>query len=208
MARIEPLGHWDFLFEGMQAASREYYDSVERAVDARAIPNVMIHRTLWKESGFLSGNREYLRVRRGQFVMDICGAPFGKGFFFSWWLGLIQPSPIGPTIIMTILLFALLLLTNIFALIILPILYLFIGWVIIGREMRLAPYLLAIPLLGLSWRILFLPETYYRTDTRIMYQTAVHAAVMEVIDSMTKTQNLERITDDARKPIMRDLFKR
>jgi hypothetical protein len=44
-------------------------------------------RITWKEGGLLSAKREYLRVRRKEFVFDVCAAPFGKGFFFSWWLG-------------------------------------------------------------------------------------------------------------------------
>ena len=33
-----------------------------------------------------SGKRTYLRVSREGLNFDICAAPFGTGYFFSWWL--------------------------------------------------------------------------------------------------------------------------
>ncbi len=231
MARIEPLGHWDYLIEGMQASSDEYYQSVEKALEEREVPGASMQRVHWKESGILSGEREYLRVTRGQYVIDICGAPFGKGYFFSWWLGTPRPSSLGSTLVAYTVIFGLLFVSFFMAVAIIAafpntnvgfisfsclalwpasvtILFVLIGAHLQRREPPSTPYFLSVFIIGDLWQILFLPETYYRTDTRIMYQTAVHAAVMEVIDSMTKAQNLERITDDARKPIMRDLFKR
>ncbi len=38
------------------------------------------------EGGLFSGSREYLRVKRQEHVFDVCGAPFGRAFFVSWWL--------------------------------------------------------------------------------------------------------------------------
>ena len=42
----------------------------------------------------MSADRLYLRVIRKGKIFDICGAPFGSGFFVSWWLGDRPPSPI------------------------------------------------------------------------------------------------------------------
>jgi len=39
------------------------------------------------EGGALSAKREYLRVLRREHIFDICAAPYGNGFFISWWLG-------------------------------------------------------------------------------------------------------------------------
>src|SRR5207302_6476924 len=41
---------------------------------------------------------EYLRVLREKNVFDICGAPFGNGFFVSWWCGKMRPSALGPSL--------------------------------------------------------------------------------------------------------------
>ena len=37
-------------------------------------------------SRLASANRQYLRMHRGKHAFDICAAPFGNGFFVSWWL--------------------------------------------------------------------------------------------------------------------------
>ncbi len=37
--------------------------------------------------------RIYQRIGRKKLVFDVCGAPFGKGFFVSWWMGPL-PNPV------------------------------------------------------------------------------------------------------------------
>jgi hypothetical protein len=65
----------------------EFYAQVEAAIDRRQVPDARQERIHWREGGPLSPKREYLRVRRREHVFDICAAPFGNGFFVSWWLG-------------------------------------------------------------------------------------------------------------------------
>ena len=81
------FSHWHHLIENFQASPMEFYSQVETALQKRQIPDLKISRVDWREGGLLSAKREYLRVRRKEFVFDICGAPFGTAFFFSWWLG-------------------------------------------------------------------------------------------------------------------------
>ncbi len=51
------------------------------------MPNAKIDRISWHESHLLSAKREYLRISCGKdFHFAVCGAPFGTGFFVSWWL--------------------------------------------------------------------------------------------------------------------------
>src|SRR5205807_1402941 len=45
--------------------------------------------------------------------------------------------------------------------------------------------ILRIPLVGWLYERVFAPETYYAIDTALMFQQAVHNAVLEVIDCMT-----------------------
>jgi hypothetical protein len=83
----EIISHWYHLIEGLQASPKEFYASVEQAIQKRQIPNARTSRVDWREAGPLSAKREYLRVHRHEYIFDVCGAPFGNGFFFSWWLG-------------------------------------------------------------------------------------------------------------------------
>src|ERR1700753_1489789 len=80
------LGHQNVLVEGFSTSPLDFYAAVEAALYRRQIPDIKFTRVTWRESGILSAERIYLRVTRGVLNFDICAAPFGTGFFFSWWL--------------------------------------------------------------------------------------------------------------------------
>ena len=179
------LSHWHKLFEGFQESPQRVYGLLEEAIDKRNIPDVNVSRISYPEAGALSARREYLRVRRREHIFDICAAPFGTGFFVSWWLG--EPRLffwlIGIIIVVLI--------------------------EIIGLAIRLPWWL---PLgIGLTivvlWRLSLRP-TYYRLDTALMFQDSVHSAVLEVIDQVTEGKGLKILSETEKKPIMSDLFKR
>jgi hypothetical protein len=83
---LNVISHWDQLFENFQASSVEFYNAVEKAVAARSVPEAHWTRVEHKEGGLASASRLYLRMHRGKHAFDICAAPFGNGFFVSWWL--------------------------------------------------------------------------------------------------------------------------
>lgn len=55
---------------------------------------------------------------------------------------------------------------------------------------------------------LFDPVTYYSVDAAGMFQGAVSACVLSVLDEMTTSQGLDPIPEGERKPIMRELYGR
>jgi len=81
------LSHWHQLFEGFQESPKRIYSLIDEAIDRRKLPNIKSSRITYRETGILSAKRDYLRVRRKEHIFDICAAPFGTGFFVSWWLG-------------------------------------------------------------------------------------------------------------------------
>jgi hypothetical protein len=85
------FSHWYHLIENFQASAKEFYAAVEAALQRRQIPDLKTSRVDWREGGLLSAKREYLRIKRKELVFDICAAPFGTGFFFSWALVSIIP---------------------------------------------------------------------------------------------------------------------
>jgi hypothetical protein len=90
MGRIIPtsvLSHWNHHESGLQQSAAEFYGEVERRLGAEGISDIKMERVKLSEGGLLSANREYLQVRRGDHVFHVCAAPFGSGFFVSWWLG-------------------------------------------------------------------------------------------------------------------------
>jgi len=65
-----------------------------------------------------------------------------------------------------------------------------------------------IPFIGPRLVRIFRPETYYRSDTALMFQESVHASVLEVLDETIKTQGLRSLSELERKPILKNFFKR
>src|SRR6202051_332979 len=83
--QVDAISHWHQLFENFQASSLEFYSSLETAIKARSVPELHAARIEHKEGGLASANREYVRMHRGKHAFDFCAAPFGTGFFVSWW---------------------------------------------------------------------------------------------------------------------------
>ncbi len=203
------LAHWYYLIEGLQTPSLSFYQAVEAALRGRAVPDAATARTDYRESGLLSAKREYLRITRGAQAIDICAAPFGTGFFVSWWLGEARPGPLVPTVaLLAILIIAFRVFGVFFGFGILVLGFLGLGALISQGEAPWHAYVFAVPILGQLWERLFRPLTLYRYDTMLMFKSAVHKAVLEVIDGLTDAQGLRRLSDDERKPIMRDFWRR
>ena len=81
------LSHWYHHIENLQDSPQRFYANFEEAIKTRELPDLKLSRTFYREGGLTSAKREYLRVTRRELIFDICAAPFGKGFFISWWLG-------------------------------------------------------------------------------------------------------------------------
>lgn len=161
----EVRSHWNHFFDGLSASAQDFFVAVEATVKKRNLPDISFDRVDYREGGIFSSKREYLRIEHHDHIFDVCAAPFGNGYFFSWWLA--DPAPSGP-------------------------------WGIV----------LTIPYLGAIAQRLFRPMTYYRNDTSSMVQSAINNAIQEVLDSITKASGLRALSEDERKPIMKDLFRR
>lgn len=81
-------GHWHHMFETIPFTSSEFYTALEKEINEKGIEGITFLTVTHSEGGLLSANRQYLRVRFREYMMDICAAPFAKeAFFVSWWLG-------------------------------------------------------------------------------------------------------------------------
>lgn len=156
------ISHWNTMIDELQASSQDFYRALEEGLSQRQIPDTNLSRVNLRQGGIFAGKREYLQVRRGPHIFHVCAAPFGSGFFVSWWLGEIDRG--------------------------------FFAW------------LSRIPLVGLWFRLLIRPITYYRIDTALMFQSATHTAVLEVVDSLTTNEGIRGLTELERRPVSRDFF--
>jgi hypothetical protein len=89
-SNTEVLSHWSTLIEDFNTSPQAFYERVAAAVKRRQIPNAKLETITFKETHLLSAKREYLCIRcKNDFYFAVCAAPFGTGFFVSYWL--LQP---------------------------------------------------------------------------------------------------------------------
>jgi len=211
-------GNWSTLIENFQASPKEFYVSVERAIASRQVPDINKSRVDWKEGGLLTAFREYLRISREKLVFDICAAPYGTGFFISWWLAELRPSAIGPTLVVLGIVFLLydrlafyfgFATASIYTLIGLILIVLLLG-ILVNRSpgANWVRYVLVIPLIGKMIERFFMPPTYYRMDTEAMFKASIEQSVKEVLNQMLQAKGLRALTELELKPIMRDFFQK
>jgi hypothetical protein len=93
MAHVAPttiLSHWNQMVPGLQQSSQDFYVAIEDLIAPHNLKNVKVERVNLHEGGVFSAKREYLQIRRSEHVFHVCAAPFGSGFFISWWLGQVE----------------------------------------------------------------------------------------------------------------------
>lgn len=84
----------------------------------------------------------------------------------------------------------------------------FVSWWLLAEVSGFVAWLSSIPIIGVIFQRLVKPPTCYQLDTAYMFQSAVHASVLEVVDNMTKPQGIRALSESDRKPIMREFFSR
>ena len=228
------VAHWSKLFEDFNTSSDKFYDAVGEALARRDLPDAPTRRIQWTEGGVLSPNREYFRIEGSGFACDICAAPFGNGFFFSWWLTRNPPQFV--VLYLLLYLFGSWLISRGLASMIwgmfndvrsfdattvalrfllqnpitIGTISLLIAASIVGAMERggfrgPGEALKTVPILGWLYERWFSPVTFYRLDTAAMFRASVHAAVLEVIDDLTTQKGIKALEPDERKPILRGM---
>jgi hypothetical protein len=195
--------HWAKLIEEFKTSPLDFYSRVQDGLKRRDVPGLESGLVNWHEGGMISAKRTYLRLARERIVVDLCAAPFGTGFFISWRLGEIPLKihwiSIGLILFMMFIVWITLIVLFDFGL----------------GTMVMSTFITAFVLLlnkiirqeiEAFYERFFCSDTYYRIDTMLMYEQAVHAAVMEALDEVTSAQGIAPISDKDRKPIMRDVY--
>ncbi len=182
--------------DGMEGATEEFYQGIEGELKKREVPSMEISREEYSEGGFGSSKRIYLRMRRERLVFDVCSAPFGKGWFYSYrfaeipaclmiWELLLAFALLAGLVFSYILLFGAL-----WGAVIIGSTLLGIG-VLLHNSRSLSffgldDFLMRLPVFGIVYEVVLRKETYYLEDTRIMYMTLVRdmieAHVKEAVD--------------------------
>jgi len=225
------ISHWCKLIEGLQTSPLDFYKCIEDAIDRRRIPGLKRSHVLWPEGGLLSAKRDYLRLTREGLLFDICVAPFGTGTFVSCrlvqreipWLLIAITVFFTGLVLLCLLIFvgmrtarsgpnALQILTaGAFVLAF----YVMFACLVVGTLLIISRFILVadawlmrMPLLYKFYERITRRNTYYRIDLILMFQSAVQAAVMEVVDKHIETQNLKPLSEWERKPTLSKLLMR
>src|SRR5712671_2489074 len=196
------VAHWSKLYEGFHTSSEKFYDAVEDALERREVPGIAVSSLVLNEGGLLSPNRSYLRVRADRLIFDICAAPFGTGFFFSWWLAQKRAQWVSVYLVGIALgtwftfrafqgsiasvlrtastpftFFMGLVVLNPFVLGPLALVLVLWGVALLARGGMTGPEdaVLTVPLLGPVYGRYFAPTTYHRLDTIGMFRASVQA---------------------------------
>lgn len=230
----ELISHWYTLIVGLQTSSVQFYTALEGAIRDRRLPTVTACHVLWRESGPFSSSREYLRVVRGRVAFDVCAAPFGNDFFFSWRLAILPPK-YGWLYLLILIAGGLIGFHSfqnfnyansatfswlaewywrtfhvppspLFSTGAAIIIPLILLFLIFVANGEDA--MLAIPIFGWIYEKLFAQETYYRIDTALMYQEEVRRAVTEVIDGVLNQKGLRALSDQEKEPRLQPFARR
>lgn len=210
------ISHWHALIDQFNTSTLDFYSNLEGAVRAREVPEAEFSRVEFKEGGFGSAKRIYLRVERGKVAFDVGAAPYGTGYFFSWWMSRLGPKH--PFLYLLGFLAALFIGTPLLTLpfrnscsyfFMFPLVFIgiIVGLAALARNEVFGPEedILAIPVLGWLYEKVFNPITYYSLDTALMFQESVRRAVNETIDGLLSGQGLRALTEEQKKPTIRDL---
>lgn len=88
---------WNTLIDGFSFSTQEFYKLLKEEILSNGINRVGVDQVSLTEGSLFSSRRTYLRITWKDYQYDVCAAPFGKGFFVSWWL--IYKNSIGEILI-------------------------------------------------------------------------------------------------------------
>lgn len=215
--KADVLSHWFTAPDNFNTSTEEFYGEIEKELVARKVPGLTLTRVEFAEGGLLSDKRVYLRMIRERLVFDVCAAPFGRAYFFSLRFAEI-PADVKPWQIV-ICLFGFLIIAGLMAKVlgfVLGALALFVLsagliWTLrnaisIGLE-DLDAALVKSPVLGPLYERYIRKETYYRQDTRLLYQEIVSEVVKKKVEEITAAKGVKLIRTHEFAPILGDLYR-
>ncbi|MEI8233302.1 MAG: hypothetical protein WCH57_01305 [Verrucomicrobiota bacterium] len=199
----EVFTHWYALVPNFESSTADFYAAVEKELADAKVPGLEISREEFAEGGLLSFKREYLRMRRERLVFDICSAPFGTGWFFSWrfaeipfvlrfWEVLVLLSLLAGSVLLYVYVFGPVIGGIVFGVTALALLVFLNNALALGLH-DLDAVLLRIPVLGACYEAFLRKESYYREDTRLMYCDLVERIVKDKVEEFTAAKGVKLV---------------
>lgn len=193
------VSHWSALIDDFETSGQAFFEDVERRVTLREVPDVTFSRVQFRESGVLSAKREYLRVQRDDLLFDVGAAPYGTGFFFSWWMvRSASPYPWAyPLGFLIVWVIGFSFVGGIPGLV-LGLILAVVALIGLGKTGLIGPeeHVAAAPLVGGLYRRFVNPSTYHALDTVAMYQESIRRAVNEAVDAALTEQGRQALSPE------------
>lgn len=189
------VSHWATLIDDFDTSGQDFFSDIEARVQTREVPQVTISRIEFHEHGMLSDKRMYLRLQRDDLIFDVGAAPYGTGFFFSWWLARKTP-PLAWLYTLGFVfawgIFSVTIVDEVGALMapfpgfVLAL----VAYALLARSEIAGPeaHFSQAPLVGGLYRRFVNPATYHSEDIVAMYQESIRRAVNEAVDHALKAQ--------------------
>ena len=206
------------LIDGFETSTDAFYQSIEDELQARQVPGLELMRLDFREGGPLSAKRDYLRMRRERLTFDLCSAPFGTSWFFSYrFCEIPAPFPLGHLLIAMALTAALVALyIALFGLLWGGIIIgmTFLGFALLLRNTLTLGFddfdawLLTVPVFGRVYELLFRKETFFRQDTRYMYVEMVERIIQDKIKQVTAAEGIDKVEFIEARPDVHPLLAR
>ncbi len=189
------LGHWIAFHDNFNFAPQEFYDAIEKELQARKIPGLAISQEAFAEGGLISDKRIYLRLFRERLALYTCAAPFGSGYFFSC-----RTVHVPALVRLWHIVAAFAFFTIVGGLLVKPLGIVFAAVAMITLMFALAgvlrnastsalsdldTLLLKIPVVATIYEDWFRADTYYRDDTRLIYLQRIPDIIKELAEDIT-----------------------
>lgn len=212
----EVIEHWYSLVSAEQFSTQEIYSNIESEVARQKVPGLAISRVDLAEGGLLSDMRQYLRMKRERLMFDICAAPVGINYFFSYRY-YVEPVVVQLWEVLAVVTAMLALFTGAVRYVGLflgpTLLLISVGvfvWLMrnaIGMGLRdLDSTLLNLPALGPIYERYFRKDTYYRQDLRIAYGSIVSGLVKQIVDEATAAKGVVLLREYRYSPVFGGLY--
>ncbi len=170
-SRETVIDHWHEFLEEFHMDPLEFYALVHEECKRRQIPGLKAFCVTHREGMIGTAHRLYLRFDRSWGHFDVCAAPFGVGYFFSY--RYIVPTPFG---------FWLKVFVGILVLLAISAAVWLLNLLSAGVAVLAATAACLLWLFGTwSWS----NDTYYKQDTSMMYLSTIPHIIRSVFETVT-----------------------
>lgn len=230
MSRSIMRSHWHHPVLSFKTSTQDFYTAIREALAPHNLPGAKYSTVDWKEGGVLSARRQYFRIEREKLRFDVCAAPYGEDFFFSWWLTE-EHGHWGFLRLIAILIGLSILYSIIAGILGAMMVFGHMGFLgaILGAPLSIIATCVAIwaigsaihngtfgpdaedtildtPIIGWLYDKLFGPNTYYKIDMMLTFQAVIHSVVTDVVNARLADKGMRPLNDLEAKPVMHGLL--